>query len=94
MEKKILITILAICFLSFSVLATDEQTGFEPVDGKAFEEVTVIINKDARIPKTYFYDSHDFSGTLYYETHYASHHDPDMIYVVYRGWVYHKNHIW
>ncbi|MDY3923093.1 MAG: hypothetical protein SOZ22_01935 [Ezakiella sp.] len=93
MKKIILITFFAICFLSFSVLAADELNGSEPIDGKAFEEVIVIINKDAKIPKTYFYDSHDFSGTLYYETHYASHHDPNMIYVVYRGWVYHKNHI-
>lgn len=89
MKKLILICCLVYSF-SFGILANNELKGKEPLDGKAYEEVTIIMRKNATIPKTYFFESHDFSGTLYYKMHYISHHNPEMIYVLYEGWVYLK----
>lgn len=89
-RKIIIISIILVVLFSFSTFAEIETRGSEPTEGKIFKEVTLIIDKDAIIPKTYYYHSNDFSGTLYYSTYYQSHHDKNKIYVLYQGWVYSK----
>lgn len=95
MKKSLILIFCLFCLFSFFKnqyyqINCENISGSEPINGKIYKEVTIIIDKDALIPKTYYWNSKDFSGTLYYKTSYPSHHDSNQIYVIYSGYVYSK----